>query len=159
MKLCTIVANHSSKAGIVCLAPPWLFPLLCKRKIQFVVGEIVAAYFAFLLFPAVLAESSVVGFVDNMGVIHTVVNGASTAVDLGSISTALHRRTVQLKCKVWWEYVASASNISDGGSRTGVACEVSRAAGISLREVDFPRLPLLFPLVHPRLWDFWWRAT
>ena len=158
MKLCTIVANHSSKAGIVCLAPPWLFPLLCERKTQIAVGELFAAFFAFLWFPSVLAESSVVGYVDNMGVIHTVVNGASTAVDLGSISMALHRRTVHLKCRVWWEYVASASNISDGGSRIGVACEVSRAAGISLREVAFPSLPPLFPLVHPRLWDFWWRA-
>ena len=158
MKLCTIVANDSSRVGLVCSAPAELFGLLCERKTQIAIGEMLAAIFAFLWFPDVLSNCSAIGFVDNMSVIHTIVNGTSPAVDLGSLSLATHRRLVHLKCRMWWEYVASQSNIAAGGSRVGIACEVSRAAGITLKEVVFPALPPDFPHTHPLAWDAWWRA-
>ena len=96
-------------------------------------------------------------FVDNMGVIHAIVNGASSQLDLGALVQGLHRKMAILKAAVWWEYVPSPSNIADGGSRKeGVACSLAKAAGISLSEVPCPMLPLGFPMSHPAVWDDWW---
>ena len=38
----------------------------------------------------------------------------------------------KLKAFTWFEYVASASNCSDGGSRDGVHCKLAKKLGIEL---------------------------
>ena len=91
-----------------------------------------------------------------MGVIHAVVNGASKPIDLAAFVQALHGRIVHLQATVWWDYVASKSNIADGGSRDGTTCEMSRKAGISLREVALPTFPQSFPYTPSQEWHAWW---
>ena len=91
-----------------------------------------------------------------MGVIHTIVNGASSQIDLGSLVLGLHRRMALLKASAWWEYVPNPSNISDGGSRVGVTCPLAKEAGINLSQVDCKILPFGFPMSHPLTWDDWW---
>ena len=95
-------------------------------------------------------------FIDNVGVIHMIVNGTSKDVELGAITRALHFRLAVLKSIVWWEYVASPSNIADGGSRVGISCKLAHEEGISLRTVSFNDLPFGFPFTHPSSWLPWW---
>ena len=115
-----------------------------------------AVFLAFKFYPEQLRGHTIVSFVDNMGVIHAVVNGASKAIDLAAFVQALHGRIVHLQVTVWWDYVASKSNIADGGSRDGATCEMSRKAGISLREVSLPFLPQSFPYTPSQEWSAWW---
>ena len=58
--------------------------------------------------------------------------------------------------RAWWEYVPSASNIADGGSRTGVRDPVAASVGIALTQLPFPAA--LRDLVHalPEAWSHHW---
>ena len=111
---------------------------------------------AFLYFPQVFSDASSINFVDHMGVIHVIVNGASSQVDLGAMALGLHRRLAQLRTSVWWEYVPSPSNIADGGSRVGITCPMAAEVGIKLRLVPCRVWPYLFPRAHPESWLQWW---
>ena len=46
MWVCVLVANNSSKRGVVCLIPQELYPLLIPRKTQISIGELLAACLA-----------------------------------------------------------------------------------------------------------------
>ena len=98
-----------------------------------------------------------IAFVDNMGVIRTIVNGTSSEAGIDSMTVALHRKMSVLACTVWWEYVPSASKIADGGSRDGVSCKLAEEADICLKQVAFPPFPAQFPLCPPAAWTEWWQ--
>ena len=156
MRMCAIVATQSSARGVVCDVPPALYPLLVQRKSQIAVGELLAVCLAFRHFPEALAGESLISFVDNIAVIHIIVNGAASVPDLSVFAQALHRRIAELGISVWWEYVPSASNISDGGSRVGCSDPTALEAGIPLTEVTLCMPPDGFPASHPNAWrDFW----
>ena len=157
MKICAIVAIDSSKLGVVMDAPPEFFRYFQPRLSQIAVGELFAVLLAFYYMPEAFQDTSAICYVDNIGVIHTVVNGASSQIDLGALTHGLHFRRAQLKASVWWEYVPSPSNISDGGSRTGIDCPLAAVAGISLSQVCCDTLPEGFPFCPPRAWLPWWR--
>ena len=158
MKMCAIVCNNSSKCGVVCDASSAFFDALCPRATQIMAGELFAVILAFAFFPEAFRNASAINFVDNIGVIHNIVNGASSQLDLGSMVLGLHRRLALLKVSIWWEYVPSPSNISDGGSRVGITCPLAKEAGISLKQVPCSILPHGFPFSHPVVWDEWWSA-
>ena len=158
MRLCAIVANSSSRAGVVCDVPAAFYPLLSPRKTQISVGELWAVLLAFKHFGKILEDASTIGFVDNIGVIHMIVNGTAKEPDLGSLTLALHLRMAELRSTCWWEYVPSLSNISDGGSRAGVSCAMASAARIPLVQVPFMLPPPSFPLVRTRDWRDWWHC-
>ena len=158
MRICAIVANASAKPGVVADIPQTLYPMLCPKETYIGIGELLAVLVGFQYFPDTLRKQSIISFVDNMGVIHSVVNGASRAIDMAAFIQALHHKIVELAVAVWWDYVPSKSNISDGGSRDGATCQMSRDAGISLREISFKLPPSSFPYVSPSEWNAWWRV-
>ena len=64
-------------------------------------------------------------------------------------------RANELEIQTWIEYVNTLSNLADGGSRVGAACECAKANGITLRDVECPRLPSDFPFEFKDLNSFW----
>ena len=100
---------------------------------------------AFMYFPNVLKNNSVIAFCDNMAALQSAVNGASSAIDMCALAHLLSVRSSQLAVRLWIEYVQTDSNLADGGSRVGVGCELAKARGIALRYFDCPRLPNEFP--------------
>ncbi len=80
-------------------------------------------------------------------------------VDLGCFAQGVHRKMAKINAIVWWEYVASASNISDGGSRVGTDCPAAREMGIPLRVVPFKLPPRSFPYIRMTDWDAWWASV
>ena len=156
MRLCVIAANGSSRQGVVCDIPAELYPLLDPRKTQIVIGEMLAVCLLFRFYPNQIKSGSNIMFIDNMGVIHSIVNGSSSSIDLCAFASALQRRCTALDSVNWWEYVASASNISDGGSRVGTTCEMTARANIHLSSIEFKMPPPTFPWCRPRDWNDWW---
>ena len=156
MKLCAIVANSASKWGVVCDVPPGFYNMVLPRKTHISMGELLAVCLIPRFFKEYIQNASNISFIDNMGVIHSIVNGAARAIDLGVVTHALHRKLANLKADFWWEYVASASNISDGGSRIGITCPLAKEAGIHLTYVDFRLPPPSFPFCGIDEWDNWW---
>ena len=110
-------------------------------------------------FPELLQGRSSVCFVDNMGVIHNIVNGAARAIDLSVLALSVHRLLAQLASTFWWEYVESASNIADGGSRDGISCQLAAAEGITLADFPFYGWPRNFPFSGPEDFDEWFALT
>ena len=119
-------------------------------------GELLAVCLIPRHFGDYIKGASNISFIDNMGVIHSIVNGNARVSDLCAFTHALHRRLAKLKADFLWEYVASASNIADGGSRVGISCPEARAAGIHLLYVDFKTPPRNFPFSSTMDWDLWW---
>ena len=64
--------------------------------------------------------------------------GHSKVVDLSLPIYSTILLLAQLKAKVWWEYVDSNANISDGPSRTGLLDPVCARLGIPVHQYQWP---------------------
>ena len=103
-----------------------------------------------------LSNSYNVFFIDNMSVLCAAVLGHSSHVDMSSLLFALNLRLTDIRCNPWWEYVPSASNIADGGSRIGVCDKVAADAGILLEQKEFPAWPTNFMSMRLSEWRNFW---
>ena len=147
--MCAIVANNNARVGVVCDATPSLFAALSPRLTQIAIGEIFAVILAFKFASEAFRECSSISFIDNMGVLHTIVNGTSPQLDLGAFAQGLHFKLAQLNAVVWWEYVPSPSNIADGGPRKeDVNCPLAAAAGIKHRVLRCDQLEDIAKRIH-----------
>ena len=72
-----------------------------------------------------LKSRDITFFVDNVGVLAQLTKGASSAEDLSPVVSAIHFLIVFFDMRIWWEYVESEANISDGLSRSGENDELS----------------------------------
>ena len=88
-----------------------------------------------------------------MSVLCGVVNGTMGAPDLANAVFGLHWRLALLNSTCFWEWVASESNVADGGSRIGVACEMAHKLGCPLVQVEWPAWPSNFPRALPEDWE------
>ena len=59
----------------------------------------------------------VIHFVDNTSAIYCSIKGYSSDADTAALVHLLHAVMCELDVSVWFEYVPSAENISDGPSR------------------------------------------
>ena len=78
-----------------------------------------------------------------MGVLCNIANGAARELDAGTVAFAIHLRLAALKASIWWEWVESESNCSDGGSRVGVTCPLAKKLGITLKEIPSLRFQII----------------
>ena len=132
-KLCAIVQPQEEGArpeGIVLQVPVAVLSSFNERKQQIHMGELLAPICAILRWPQFFSGTSAIAYIDNMGVLCNIVNGSSRAGDAGTLVFALHLQMARLNSCIWWEWVESESNCSDGGSRVGVCCPLARQLGI-----------------------------
>ena len=158
-KLCAIVQpkeEGSKPMGIVLKVPPATIQLFQDRKQQIHMGELLAPLCALMEWPELFAGTSGIAYIDNMGVLCNIVNGSSRAFDAGTLVFALHLQLARLNSTIWWEWVESESNCSDGGSRVGICCPLAEQLGIQLVERHFPVLPHNFLRLNPRGWEQFW---
>ena len=152
MRICVIIANQSSKEGVVCDVPNELFAMLIPRKSQIMFGEIYAIPIALRQYPNIVRDESLIAFIDNMAVVHVLANGIAHGADIANVTAAVHHALANLAATAWWEYVNTKSNIADGGSRVGAGCPDARALGIHLRQIPCPLPPPAFPYARPNDW-------
>ena len=89
---------------------------LPKQDTYIAYGEAFAPLLALLQYFDTLQEALLVAFIDNMGVLCSLVVGHSKVVDLSLPVYSTILLLAQLRTKVWWEYVYSNANIADGPS-------------------------------------------
>ena len=106
-----------------------------------------------------LEHTAATFFLDNMSGLCALVSGSCKAPDLAGLASGLHLGLAKHSVWAWFEFVDSASNPTDGGSREGVTDDMARRFGIPLRPVSFPCLPAGFPRPHPENWLHWWGAS
>ena len=70
-------------------------------------------------FREVLAGQHVAWYIDNTAALHSLVKGMSGSPPWCRLVEAVHILMMQLCTPIWFEFVASADNWSDGISRAG----------------------------------------
>ena len=138
--------------------PPEFTSVLKERKNQIAVMEALGPVLALMFEPALLSNCLASFWMDNLSALSGFVSGNSTAADLGSISFGVHLCLAKRAVRAWWDYVPSVSNIADGGSREGVADPAAAAAGIHLKQVDFPMSLRELVYADPSAWAAHWRS-
>ena len=158
-KLCAIIAPPVPGVpfGIVTTVPKATLATFKDRKQQIHMGELLAPICGLLHWTRIVRDCSCISYIDNMGVLCNIVNGAAKQIDAGALTWALCLRLARLNTSMWWEWVESASNCSDGGSRVGISCPVAKSLGIQLKEVPFPVLPENFMYASPEQWEHFWQ--
>ena len=110
---------HRPSSARFALSPPGVLALFAERKHYSGVLELFAVYMHLYEHRWQLKSRDIRFFVDNVGVLAQLTKGASSAEDLSPIVSAIHFLIVMFDMRIWWEYVESEANISDGLSRKG----------------------------------------
>ena len=155
MRLCAIAVASGQRVGVVIDVAASVFDVIKDRASQIAVGEIMAVVALMKELGHLLANTSLMLFVDNIGVIYILVNGASKHEDLGPLAFAHHIALNRWAIRPWVEHIASWSNIADGGSREGVTDTMAAECNIYLRSGSLPPLPNGFPFVSIKQWQEW----
>ena len=83
-----------------------------------------------------LKNSDVVCFVDNEAVCSAYIKGSSSSSDVDHLASIAHLLACRSSIRVWYEWIDSNSNISDGLSRDGLQDAYAISQGWQLQEVD-----------------------
>ena len=126
------------------------------RKTQIMAAELFGPVLALLMDWKGLEHTSAVFWIDNMSALCALVTGSCKAPDLAGLASGMHLGLAKRSVWAWFEFVDSAANPADGGSREGVDDDLARQLGVPLRLVSFPLLPQGFPKPLPAAWLDWW---
>ena len=118
---CAQAAKLRGRAG---WAATVVFARAAKQQVMF--AEALAPLIALHHSAAGLANQQIVWFVDNLGAMSSLVRRSSRPEDVGHIASMHASLAAQLSTQVWYAWVDSASNPSDGLSRLGADCPLCK---------------------------------
>ena len=91
-----------------------------QRDQQIFVAEALAILAASIHLKPSLAGRDVIWFVDNVSALAVMVKGNTAQYDAGIVCATTHLLWAAIEAKVWFEWVVSDDNPSDGLSRLGL---------------------------------------
>ena len=98
--------------------PTWVYDLWGHRKQYIGQLEILGALCVYMSLPeCMLVSRDVVHWIDNTSAMASLFKGYTKVSDSSRMIHLFHLLSAQIQFTVWWEYVASAANISDLPSR------------------------------------------
>ena len=71
--------------------------------------------------PEFFVDQDVIWLADNEASVSTIIRGACQPEDINGLAEATFVMMAVLRCRLWVEWIDSASNPSDGLSRTGLS--------------------------------------
>ena len=107
------------------------------RQQQIFPAESFAPLAALLDSPGIFANADVRWFIDNEAACSTLIRGASREEDVSTIAELTHLHLLRLSTRVWFEWIDSESNPSDGLSRLGLACPLFGAQARTAAQPDW----------------------
>jgi len=125
------------------------------RRTQIQAAETFGPLLALRFANGILNHCSVNFFIDNLSGLCCLAKGGSRRHDLSAITLGVSLGIAHLDVRPWWDYVESASNIADGGSRTGLLDQVAADMDIKLKPIHKFGLPRGFPMTTPGQWQEW----
>ena len=157
-RICYIVYDPTLtlRRGRVFDVPQSFLRRLRTRKNQIALMEALGPILALMFEPEFLRSCVTTFWFDNLSALSGFVLGSSKAADLGSLVFGAHLCFTKRGIRAWWDYVPSASNIADGGSRVGPQDPVARAAGIELVQCPFPDSLHAMVYAPPESWSRFW---
>ena len=81
--------------------------------------ELLMVLQALVTFPDEFRQCTGVWYIDNIASLMSLLKGRSDNEDLDHMSQLIHLLLFHLQCSLWFEWIQSKSNWSDGISRTG----------------------------------------
>ena len=87
------------------------------KKTYIAQAELITALAAYWSFPELLSGRAVMHFIDNMTALSALVNGYASKSDCAAMVNAFHERMLEMRCRVWAEWVPSEANIADWPTR------------------------------------------
>ena len=132
--------------GGTCLVPQETLDSWNPRKQQIYPGESLAALVVPKLHPTLFEGQDAIWFVDNEAAVSSLIRAGSSQSDVHMICQYAHLTLFKLNARIWYEWVDSGSNPTDGLSRLGLHDPWTKAQGWNLRSFDFPHklLPASF---------------
>ena len=124
--------------GLTAVVTKELLAALLVRKQQITQAETLVAALVLQEVPHALQDVDALWFIDNQGAEAGLISGYSGALDSAAMLGVTHICLAALNCRVWWEYVASELNPSDGLSRAGLKDPWTLQQGWDLRECQLP---------------------
>jgi len=96
--------------------------LWCPRKQQIFAAEALAPSSALVNDPEIYRGRDIIWFIDNEGACSTLVRGACAPEDIAGIAECTMMIAIRLGARIWYEWIDTAANPSDGLSRQGLQC-------------------------------------
>lgn len=135
------VPNHPPVGGAATF-PPDILEWFQDRKQQIAPCELFLALVVPWNIGKMMQGQDIVWYIDNQSAIATLVRGTSGCIDMSQIAATAHLFFARLHCRVWFEYVQSESNPSDGLSRDGVRDKWTRNQPWALHQAALPESSL-----------------
>lgn len=141
-----IFDGSCTPVGGTCAVPQPVLDSWVPRNQQIFPGESLCGLLVPWIHHAVLSARDVLWFVDNEAAVASLIRGSSQQPDVHTICQFSQVMLHTLGTRVWWEWINSESNPSDGLSRLGLSDPWSADQGWLLAEYEFPPelLPHLF---------------
>ena len=108
------------------------------RETQINVCEALAGVLIPTNIPELIRGQDVVWYIDNQSACQVLMKGTSSVRDLSILAAVTQLLLTRLGCRVYWEYVESDSNPSDGLSRDGLVDEWTLKQGWLLQPASMP---------------------
>ena len=124
--------------GGTCPVPASTLASWCPRRQQIYPGESLAGLLVPLLHPELFKGYDVLWFVDNEAAVASLIKASSKQPDVHLICQFAHALLFRLGARVWFEWIDSVSNPSDGLSREGLADPWTAKQNWVLTEFSFP---------------------
>lgn len=101
-------------------------------------GEALAALVVPLIHPSLFVKADVLLFIDNEAAVASLIRANSLQPDVHLICLFAHAWIFKQGARIWYEWIDSASNPSDGLSRAGLEDDWTLKQGWILDEYPFP---------------------
>ena len=107
--------------GFTLLIDQCFLSMLLQRKTQIFAAETIVGLIVPLLCPELVRGRDVTWFIDNEAAVSSLIRGTSRSEDVGHIAAAAQLAMMAVGARVWYEWVDTKSNPSDGLSRGGLS--------------------------------------
>lgn len=154
-RVCCLLHTPSRRYGAVYDIPAEWWAQVPLEQRHVTTAEALVGFLVCLHAAADLKHVDLLWFIDNLAALSGHVHGVSKVTGLCAIYMTTSNRMSVLHCAPWLEYVASKSNVADGGSMTGVLCEIAASLGFHLSSAPWPDSPQL-EAYRPHEWEQFW---
>jgi hypothetical protein len=145
------VAGSGRKSASRCTCPQDILRAMCLKLTYIGQLELLGILLPYWTEPETFAGKDVIHFVDNTSAIYCAIKDYSKSPDSARIVHCIHSVLVAFDITVWFEYVPSKENISDGPSRGDD--EMAENLNFKFVEAKLPSAGDLFSVVGA------WRAA
>ena len=129
--------DHSPTGG-TCIVPQSTLDSWKTRKQQIFPGEALSALVIPRLHPQLFLAADVLWFIDNEAAVASLIRASSLQPDVHLICLLAHAWIFRQGTRIWYEWIDSASNPSDGLSRDGIHDVWTLQQGWDINEYPFP---------------------